>query len=87
MLLEEEHMVTSLTSPEITSAGDTALGARAMAGRGEAAPGEQQRPGLAPLQQLCWPHLHPQLPGLASTCHLQQGSRWAPGYSWVTTDI
>lgn len=87
MLLEEEHMVTSLMSPEMTSPGDTALGARAAAGRREAVLGEQQRPGLSPLQQLCRPRLHPQPPGLASTCHPQQGSRWAPGYSWVPTDI
>lgn len=47
-LLEEEHTVMSLMSPEMTSAGDAALRARAMAGRGETASRERQRPGAGP---------------------------------------
>lgn len=47
-MLLEEHTVMSLMSPEMISLGDTALGARAMAGRGETALGEWQQPGTGP---------------------------------------
>lgn len=82
MLLEEEHMVTSLTSPEMTSAGDTALGARAVPGRGEAAAaraGPAAAAVLAPLAPAAArPGLH-----LPPPAGIQVGT----GYSWVTTDI
>jgi len=66
MLLEEEHTVTSLTSPETTSPGDAARRARATAGslgRAAAAGGWPHRgeAALAPL--------HPQPEGPGSTCH------------------
>ena len=83
MLLEEEHTVMSLTSPEMTSPGNTALRARAVAGRGETASGRAAAArGWSPPQGSCV--VAPCTRSLQVWAPLATPTRSDSGGHWVT---